>query len=327
MTGPATPTSGSTAATNATIPIFMSAETVDSIGVRMAFDLTPGEKATFIGVFALLPAVPPGNNDGDTGHYTIFLCGASPAVQTINAKMDIKPGACPNPFNPTSNGVLPVSLLGTSSFDVHNVNLSSVRLSRSDGVGGQVAPNEGPPGPHSTYEDNGTPFEGIPCNCNTLHGDGLTDLSMKFRSDQIVQQLHLDQLPGGSTVELKLTGAMNDLTTFTARDCVWIVPPHLNGDSGLVQVRCALNDNWIDVDPPDGDVDGGGFSNFDRRYPPGASVTLTAPAFVEGSIFAGWRIDGAKKLIARSNLTIIAIIATTAPHRYEAVYLPVLSGH
>ena len=58
----------------------------------------------------------------------------------------------------------------------------ALRLSRADGVGGEVAPNEGPPGPHSVFADVATPFEGVPCDCHALLGDGQVDLSMKFRT-------------------------------------------------------------------------------------------------------------------------------------------------
>ena len=49
--------------------------------------------------------------------------------------VDIKPGSCPNSFNRKSNGGLPVALVGTDGFDVMAVDLSSVLLSRADGVG------------------------------------------------------------------------------------------------------------------------------------------------------------------------------------------------
>ena len=61
--------------------------------------------------------------------------------------LDIKPGSCPNSFNRHSNGVLRVALTGSPIFDVTQVDLGTVRLSRTDDVGGSVTPNEGPPGP------------------------------------------------------------------------------------------------------------------------------------------------------------------------------------
>ena len=52
-------------------------------------------------------------------------------VHVQDVPMDIRPGACPNPFNRTSNGVLPIALVGTAGFDVSNVDISTVSLTRS----------------------------------------------------------------------------------------------------------------------------------------------------------------------------------------------------
>jgi hypothetical protein len=139
--------------------------------------------------------------------------------------LDIKPGSCPNPLNRKSQGVLPVALLGTGAFDITQVDVSSVVISRADGTGGSASPNEGPPGPYSVFEDVGTPFDGEPCDCHDLGGDGITDLSMKFRTQEVVDALELDGLPGGELVELAVSGTLLDGTPFTASDCVWLVPP------------------------------------------------------------------------------------------------------
>ena len=60
------------------------------------------------------------------------------------------------------------------------------------GFTGLVGPNEGPPGPHTVIEDTGTPFDGQPCDCHELTGDGVDDLSMKFNTDEVVAALMLD---------------------------------------------------------------------------------------------------------------------------------------
>ena len=64
----------------------------------------------------------------------------------LPVEIDIKPGSCPNSWNRESNGVLPVAILGTEDFDVTQIDVSSVTISRGDGTGGSVGPNEGPPG-------------------------------------------------------------------------------------------------------------------------------------------------------------------------------------
>ena len=140
--------------------------------------------------------------------------------------MDVKPGACPNSVAPHSHGVLPVALVGTHEFDVTEIDVASIMLSRADGLGGSVAPNEGPPGPHSVFADIATPFAGGPCDCHDLEGDGIMDLSMKFKIDCVVDALGLAETHGN--VELIITGLLLDGTSFEARDCVALVPQQGN---------------------------------------------------------------------------------------------------
>ena len=138
--------------------------------------------------------------------------------------LDIKPGSCPNPFNRKSRGVLPVAVLGTMDFDVTTIDVSTVRLARADGVGGEVAPLEGPSGPHSVVEDVATPFEGELCDCHDLGADGYVDLSMKFSSRDVVAALELEDVPGGTELELVVSGSLLDGTAFAAHDCIVLRP-------------------------------------------------------------------------------------------------------
>lgn len=42
--------------------------------------------------------------------------------------LDIKPGSCPNPINPVSQGKTPVALAGSVAFDVASIDVESIRL-------------------------------------------------------------------------------------------------------------------------------------------------------------------------------------------------------
>ena len=206
------------------------------------------------------------------------------------ARLDIKPGSCPNPFNRNSHGVLPVAFIGTEDFALADVDVDSIRLSRADGVGGEVAPNEGPPGPHSVFEDVATPFEGEPCDCHDLSTDGIDDLSVKFRADDVVEALELDDLDSGTLVELVVTGNLLDGTPFEAGDCIRLVPPGTS--PGLLTVVSNVAGAWIDVSPLDDTLDGGGFADFERSYPQTTVVTLTAEETFGGRTFTRWVVDG-----------------------------------
>jgi hypothetical protein len=132
----------------------------------------------------------------------------------IAASLDIKPGSCPNGFQPDAKGVLPVALLGTDEFDVMQVDLATLLLSRADGVGDQVSPSK------LAFEDAGTPFAGSPCDCHALNGDGWTDLSLKFKKDTLVAALQLADMQAGEQIELVLGGNLLDGTPFVASDCI-----------------------------------------------------------------------------------------------------------
>ena len=131
--------------------------------------------------------------------------------------LDIKPGSCPNSFNRKSHGVLPVALVGTESFDVMDIDLGTVQLSRSDGVGGfvdAILP---------AFEDAATVFDGELCDCHELGGDGVVDLSIKFPSPLVTSELQLDEFSKNDLVPLDVTGVLLDGTAFRGSDCIRIV--------------------------------------------------------------------------------------------------------
>jgi hypothetical protein len=229
--------------------------------------------------------------------------------------LDIKPGSCPNPLNRSSHGVLPVAVVGTADFDVTEIDVASVLISRADGIGGQVAPNEGPPGPHSTFEDVATPLAGEACECDDLSGDGIVDLSLKFRTDDVVEILQLNDLNPGDEVELVVTGLLLDGSDFTtAGDCILIVPQ----GSSNANVQSNVPGTFIEVAPPDLNVDASGFADFGRIYNPGTLTTLTAPAQANGLVLHGWLVDGVLQNTGQTTiqLTIIEDVTARAVYRY-----------
>jgi hypothetical protein len=107
-----------------------------------------------------------------------------------------------------------MAVLGTMDYDVAMIDESSIRLARADGVGGEVEPHR------ANYEDVATPFDGEPCDCHEMGGDGIMDLTLKFRTPEVVSALQLDGMSHGDVVELVVTGTLLDGTAFEAYDCI-----------------------------------------------------------------------------------------------------------
>jgi hypothetical protein len=262
-------------------------------GSKLYTNVPGGVQVVDPGTGALITAITHPSLPGPQG-----LCVRGVEAE-LEISLDVKPGGCPNSFNPKSHGVLPVALVGSDDFDVTRVDVASLRLARADGTGEPVAPLAGPPGPQTQVVDVSTPYEGETCDCSKLAGDGTLDLEARFASDDLVPALGLDVAAPGALVELVLTGELVDGTTFSATDCVRLVPPDAPG--GELHVVASVPRGWIQVSPPDLLLDTGGFGEFERTYPLGTRVTLLA-AELQGRPFVAWEVDGVRQKLGERTL-------------------------
>jgi hypothetical protein len=126
-----------------------------------------------------------------------------------NYPFDIHPQSCPNPLNPNSKGVFPVALLGTAVWDVHDIDVSTIIL-------------EGVQPIKSSFEDVATPItDGDVCDCTEEGPDGFDDLTLKFKTQDIVAAV--EPFQPGDVIEMTISGYLLDGTYFEATDCVKIV--------------------------------------------------------------------------------------------------------
>jgi len=148
---------------------------------------------------------------------TLIMCGmlllmlgaTQPVAAQVPVSVDIKPQSCPNPLNTNSKGVLPVAILGTADFDVTTVDPTTVLLEG-------VAPVD------DSLEDVSTPVVvGYPCECDTLGPDGYMDLTLKFKTQDIVGAL--GAMNDGDVIVLTLTGTTYAGTLIQGQDCVVII--------------------------------------------------------------------------------------------------------
>jgi hypothetical protein len=153
--------------------------------------------------------------------------------------VDIKPGSCPNPLNVKSKGVLPVAILGSEDFDVTTIDVASIRLA-------DVSPIR------SSCEDVAAPvIDGQECECTTEGPDGYLDLTLKFKTQEIVQAL--GEVVNGEVLFLTLTGELSDETPIEGADCIVIRgrhkpinPADINKDGVVNAVDFAIfAQNWL----------------------------------------------------------------------------------
>jgi len=108
---------------------------------------------------------------------------------------------------------LPVAILGTEEFDVISIEPFTICLS-------EVAPIRG------SYEDVAEPVvDADECECTTEGPDGYTDLTLKFRTQEIIAALIGDngELAKGDELMLTLRGELYDGTAIQGTDCVVLV--------------------------------------------------------------------------------------------------------
>jgi len=116
-------------------------------------------------------------------------------IGSIIVTMDIKPQSCPNPLNVNSKGVLPIAVLGTEDFDVTQIDPATIELEGVDPL-------------RWVLEDVATPYnpsgEVGEYMCTTDGPDGYQDLTLKFKTQEVVAAL--GSVEDGDILTLMLTG-------------------------------------------------------------------------------------------------------------------------
>ena len=63
------------------------------------------------------------------------------------------------------------------------------------------------------------------CDCHDLNGDGYLDLTLKFETQELIEQLELNEV-AGETISLTLSGNLKEEDggkPVAGEDCVWVL--------------------------------------------------------------------------------------------------------
>ncbi len=131
----------------------------------------------------------------------------------LEVPVDVRPLMCNNLLIVNDIGVFPAAILGTSSFDVTQVDVSTVKLE-------SISPRR------SVLLDVASPF--MPYTgkkdfsyCTTAGPDGFMDLTMTFSTKSIIAAL--GPVANGDVKVLHLTGKLLDSTDIVGEDVVLII--------------------------------------------------------------------------------------------------------
>jgi hypothetical protein len=155
----------------------------------------------------------------------IEACGAE-----VTVAFDLKPGSCPNAFNPKDKGVVPAAILGSEAFDVTTINPASVQLCNTAGAcispirtsiedAAQPCPPNGVAdcpcceyAPTLVYDANGMVIDS--------YFDNFDDLALKFAAADVNTLVAGAAIGDQVPLTVKFTA---DDTQFEATDCLKIV--------------------------------------------------------------------------------------------------------
>lgn len=138
--------------------------------------------------------------------------------------VDVMPDVCPNaPFDRRIPlGTIDVAIIGSAEFDPQLIELNTLRLSRTHGGAGEVAPVLRRGVIRAVVADVGTTVDRTMCSCEEQEPDGIDDLIVSFSALDVYRAFGVRKLAPDTQIEVRLTGNTRNGTAFEAEDCMTI---------------------------------------------------------------------------------------------------------
>jgi len=144
--------------------------------------------------------------DNNTASITVSVIEIATEME-----IDIRPGSDRSPLNLRGKGTLPVAILGATNFDVHDIDVSTVRF----GVDGDNQK------PEHHKKGHGKGHDKKSGHIADVNRDGIDNMVLHFKSHGLGIDRSVEQQ--GGLVTLILTGELEDGTSFDGEDTVTIV--------------------------------------------------------------------------------------------------------
>jgi hypothetical protein len=126
----------------------------------------------------------------------------------ITVNLDMFPRDCKNHLNVKSTTVTYAAIYGSSTFDVSTINRSTLKINGVSPI-------------YTSIEDIAAPFAKINiCDCAVTARDKKNDLSLRFETQFLAATF--PNVAHNQTVEVTITGKLNNGTSFEGKDCIVI---------------------------------------------------------------------------------------------------------
>ncbi|MBI1827667.1 MAG: PQQ-binding-like beta-propeller repeat protein [Planctomycetes bacterium] len=134
--------------------------------------------------------------------------------------IDIQLDRCPNVLKqrPRSDEIVDVVIIGRPDFDITRLDLGSLTLARSDGIGEVVHPIRA----LGRVKDVTGPHGANACTCSDAQPDGEPDRILSFSARKLVRVLKLSSVGVDTSIPLTLRGLLIDGSVFRGEDCMTI---------------------------------------------------------------------------------------------------------